>query len=101
MSTFTIVPSSSPGAAYPVPWLVTRSDARHPRVTNVGPDVLDTVRGFVGDRRGAARTDHWGALLPGDSAQLCLCAADLASTIVTLAWYRPGTGDEYLWRFVL
>lgn len=89
------------GGVYPVPWRVSRADPRHPVVTNVGQDSLDTVRGFVGDRRGNARTDPWGSLRPGDAIQLCLCRADLSSTIVTLAWYRPGTDEEFLWRFVL
>lgn len=104
---FTPPDGCSPGSSashrrvYPVPWHISRGDPRHPRLTNIGSEVLDTVRGFVSDRHGSARTDRWGVLQPGDSVQLCLCAADVASTIVTLAWYRPGTDEEYLWRFVV
>lgn len=96
-------PAAAPprGGVYAVPWRVSRRDPRHPVLTNVGQATLDTVRCFVGDRHGRARTDPWGAVRPGGSVQLCLCGADAASAIVTIAWYRPGTDEEYLWRFVL
>ncbi|WP_119697254.1 hypothetical protein [Microbacterium halotolerans] len=90
-----------PCGVYAVPWKVDRADPRHPVMTNVSTEVLDTVRCFVGDRHGRARTDRFGSLRSGDAVQLCLCRADLPSTIVTLAWYRPGTDEEFLWRFVL
>lgn len=90
-----------PPTAYPTPWRVAREDPRHPVVTNVGDEPVVVVRAFVSDRDGCARTDHWGTLSPGDAVELCLCEAHLPSTLVTLAWYRPGTDDEYLWRFVL
>ncbi|WP_105565380.1 hypothetical protein [Microbacterium halophytorum] len=89
------------GRAYPVPWRVVRDDPRHPVVSNASDRILDTVRGFVTDRSGTARTDHFGTLRPGDAIELCLCRADTASAVVTIAWYRPGTDDEYLWRFVV
>lgn len=94
-------PPHGTAPAYPVPWHIRRRDPRHPVIQNAGPDDVDAVRGFVGDRHGRARTDPWGRLRPGDAIELCLCGAHLPSTIVTLAWFRPGTTQEYLWRFVL
>lgn len=94
-------PDEPLGTAYPVPWRVTRGDPRHPVLSNASRRVLDTARGFVTDRSGSARTDQFGTLRPGDAIELCLCGADTASAVVTIAWYRPGTDDEYLWRFVL
>lgn len=40
-------------------------------------------------------------MLPGDRAQLCLCDFDPTDTVVTIAWFRPATGDEYVWRFTV
>jgi len=82
---------------YRVPWLVDRSTAAHPLITNSGAEPADFVRVFTSE----GRTDHWGQLLPGESAQLCLCEVDLDAVVVTLCWFRPSTGIEYVWRFVL
>ncbi|MGO1770400.1 MAG: hypothetical protein ACTHZX_10630 [Microbacterium sp.] len=96
------MPSPPTPPAYRVPWRVVRHDPRHPVIQNAGADDVETVRGFVGDRHGNARTDPWGRLRPGDAIELCLCGAHLPSTIVTLAWYRSrAIQEEYLWRFVL
>lgn len=89
-----------PPLAYRVPWRVDRIYDGHPLVTNAGPAALDFVRVFV-DRGVASTTEHWGQMTPGDTAELCLCDADPESAVVTLAWFRPDDGEEYLWRFVL
>lgn len=83
--------------AYRVPWRVDRTLGTHPLVTNDGDEPADFVRVFAGH----GSTDHWGQLLPGETAELCLCEADLDTVVVTLAWFRPSTGVEYVWRFVL
>ena len=88
-----------PRAAYRVPWRVDRRDERHPLVTNTGPVTLDFVRVFID--AGPSTTEHWGQMPPGDTAELCLCEADPDSAVVTIAWFRPDDGEEYLWRFVL
>lgn len=89
-----------PPVAYRVPWRVDRADARHPLITNAGAAALDFVRVFL-DLGRAAATEHWGQMLPGDAAELCLCDADPDAAVITLAWFRPEDGDEYLWRFVM
>lgn len=91
---------SRPPLAYRVPWRVDRVYDRHPLVTNAGADAADFVRAFV-DLGGATATEHWGQMLPGDTAELCLCEADPDDTVVTLSWFRPDDGDEYIWRFVM
>ena len=70
-------------------------------LTNVGAETADAVRVFVGDRTGRARTDFGGRLRRGESIEVCLCTADPASAVVTVAWYRGRTDEQYLWRFVL
>ena len=89
-----------PSLAYRVPWHVDRIYDRHPLITNVSRAPLDFVRVFI-DRGAAATTEHWGQMTPGDTAEVCLCDADPDDTVVTLAWFRPEDGEEYLWRFVV
>jgi len=89
-----------PPLAYRVPWRVDRVYDRHPLVTNAGPVALDFVRVFVDLGAGSA-TEHWGQMPPGDTAELCLCDADPDDTAVTIAWFRPDDGEEYLWKFVM
>lgn len=88
-----------PPLAYRVPWRVDRADERHPLVTNSSPVTLDFVRVFTD--AGPSTTEHWGQMPPGDTAELCLCDADPDSAVVTIAWFRPDDGEEYLWRFVM
>lgn len=88
-----------PPLAYRVPWRIDRADERHPRITNGGLAAVDFVRVFL-DLRGATTTEHWGQMLPGETAELCLCDGDPDDTVVTLSWFRPDDGQEYLWRFV-
>ena len=38
-------------------------------------------------------------MMPGESAELCLCALDPDDCIVTVAWFRPHDGREYVWRY--
>lgn len=90
-----------PPLAYRVPWRIDRIYDRHPLVTNVGPAAVDFVRVFL-DLGRRAVTEHWGQMPPGDTVELCLCDAEPEETIgVTLAWFRPDDGEEYLWRFVM
>lgn len=89
-----------PPPAYAVPWRVDRIYGSHPLVTNVSDEPLDFVRVFVRAGNDAV-TSHWGQLVPGETAELCLCDVDTDDTIVTLAWFRPATGVEYVWRFVV
>lgn len=97
-----------PPPAYRVPWRVVRSDASHPVVINDGQDAADFVRVFL-ESEGPSertqlpseRTQLWGQVLPAEEIELCLCAADQNEAVVTLAWFRPADGLEYLWRFVV
>ncbi len=82
---------------YRVPWRVDRVYDTHPLVTNDGDEAVEFVRVFRSD----GTTEHWGRLLPGETAELCLCEADLNRLVITLAWFRPDTGEEYCWRFVM
>lgn len=90
---------SRPPIAYRVPWRVDRIYDRHPLITNAGVAAVDFVRVFTDDATSV--TEHWGQMPPGDTAELCLCDADPDTTIVTIAWFRPDDGEEYLWRFVM
>lgn len=83
-----------------MPWRVDRIYDRHPLITNAGARTLDFVRAFI-DLGGATTTEHWGQMLPGETSELCLCDADPDNTVVTLSWFRPDDGEEYLWRFVM
>lgn len=37
-----------------------------------------------------------GQVLPTEDIELCLCAADIDDVVVTLAWFRPTDGLEYV-----
>lgn len=93
--------SSPPPAAYRVPWQVCRDDDAHPVITNDSAEAVDFVRVFCDDDRDADHTQLWGQVLPAEQIELCLCGADLDDTVVTLAWFRPSDGLEYVWRFVM
>lgn len=81
-----------------IPWRVDSLYDTHPLVTNTGSEALDFVRAFVSaGRRGESHP--WGQMLPGETAELCLCAYDIEWTTVTLAWFRPGDGGEFAWSF--
>lgn len=106
-------------SAYRVPWHVERLHESHSLVSNIGATAVDIVRVFVhvgAARSGAARSavepsgptrrdasrveSHlWGYMTPGESVELCLCALDPDDCVVTLAWFRPDDGHEYVWRF--
>jgi len=86
--------------ARPVPWRVDHLYDTHALVTNVGGEPLDFVRALV--RTGPDRqSHHWGQMLPGETAELCLCRFDPERTAVTIAWFRPGDGGEFAWCFGL
>ena len=91
---------SRPPFAHRVPWRVDQVYDRHPLVTNAGAVPLDFVRVFI-DFGAASTTEHWGQMPPGDTAELCLCDVDPEQTVVSIAWFRPDDGGEYLWRFVM
>ena len=96
-----IDPSETPRShAYRVPWLITRSDPSHPVVSNGSAESADFVRVFRDDQSSES-TQLWGQVLPSEDIELCLCAADLDEVVVTLAWFRPTDGLEYVWRFVV
>ncbi len=90
----------APTRAYPVPWRVDRVFDTHPLLTNVGDEPVDDVRTF-GAHGIAAATERLGRVLPGETIDLCLCEADLDSAVLTVCWFRPSTGVEYAWRFVM
>jgi hypothetical protein len=85
--------------AYRVPWVVDRPFDLHPLVTNAGAQPADFVRVFIHAAGTAGTTEHWGQMLPGESAELCLC--DGSGAVVTIAWFRPEDGGEYVWRFAV
>ncbi|MFE5410508.1 hypothetical protein [Microbacterium sp. NPDC056569] len=88
-----------PPPAYRVPWRVDRADRRHPLIMNASSSAVDFVRVFADDGP-PSTTEHWGQMVPGESAELCLCTVDSDGAIVTIGWFRPEDGNEYLWRFV-
>lgn len=90
-----------PPTAYAVPWRIERAHGTHPLVTNVSDAPLDFVRVFIDGDHVTVDTQLWGQMIPGEAAELCLCDLDQADIVVTLAWFRPATGLEYVWRFVL
>lgn len=96
-----LVDSEDSASAYRVPWRVDRVSEPHPLVTNDSDAALDFVRVFVGSAICPAETSFWGQMLPGETAELCLCDHDLDDVVVTLGWFRPQTGVEYVWRFVV
>ena len=87
-----------PSVAYRVPWHVRRDDPRHPVIVNESSESADFVRVFRDDAA-EEPTQWWGQVLPAEDIELCLCTADLEEVIVTIAWFRPGDGLEYLWKF--
>ncbi|MFT4219858.1 MAG: hypothetical protein QM611_05010 [Microbacterium sp.] len=87
--------------AYRVPWVVERVLDTHPVVVNAGDRTLDFVRVFVHTRASPPVTESRGQMLSGETAELCLCSADPDDVVVTIAWFRPDDGKEYVWRFVL
>ncbi|WP_194422003.1 hypothetical protein [Microbacterium abyssi] len=96
-----IDPSETPPpVAYRVPWFVRRTDPRHPVLVNGSAESADFVRVFRDDRSGE-RTQLWGQVLPSEDIELCLCAAEVDDVVVTIAWFRPADGLEYVWRFVV
>lgn len=95
-----IDPSASPPpTAYRVPWVIRRSDQSHPIIVNGSSESADFVRVFRDDENSDG-TRLWGQVLPCEDIELCLCAADLDEMVVTIAWFRPTDGLEYVWRFV-
>lgn len=91
-----------PPSAYRVPWRVIRADASHPVVINDGRDAADFVRVFRDSGDAPERTQLWGQVLPSEEIELCLCASGPDDdAVVTVAWFRPADGLEYVWRFVV
>lgn len=86
---------------YRLPWHVSRDDRMHPSVVNASDEPADFVRVFHARRDDGTATELWGQVLPSEKVELCLCAADLDDVVVTLAWFRPSDGLEYVWRFVV
>ena len=86
--------------AYRVPWQVDRVYDTHPLITNDSVTTVDFVRVFVDSTRCAPETQFLGQMLPGETAELCLCGHD-PDVVVTVGWFRPETGVEYVWRFVV
>ena len=91
---------SASASAYPVPWRVDRVFDTHPLLTNAGEEPVDGVRAF-GAHGTLASTERLGRVLPGETIDLCLCETDLDSAVMTVCWFRPSTGVEYAWRFVM
>lgn len=89
-----------PDASYPVPWSVDRRDRTHPVVANAGASV-DFVRAFARSSADPGRTMLWGRVRSGEQMEICLCDTDVDDVVVTLAWFRPEDGLEYVWRFVV
>lgn len=95
-------PAEPPASlAYPVPWRVRRADPDHPVIANLSAEPADFVRVFVDGDTPDERTELWGQLAPGEGVELCLCAVDPDNAVVSIAWFRPSDGIEYLWRFVV
>lgn len=96
-----LVDPEESSSAYRVPWRVERLYDTHPLVTNGSAAAVDFVRVFVDSTHFAPETTFWGQMLPGETAELCLCAHDPEDVVVTLSWFRPETGTEYVWRLVV
>jgi hypothetical protein len=88
-------------SAYRVPWRVDRVYDTHPLITNDSGCAVDFVRVFVDSAQSAPETAFWGQMFPGETVELCLCDHDPADVVVTVGWFRPETGLEYVWRFVV
>lgn len=95
------VDPEEPFSAYLVPWRVERVYETHPLVTNDSDAAVDFVRAFIDSAGLAPETAFWGQMLPGETAELCLCDHNPGDVVVTLGWFRPETGVEYVWRFVV
>jgi len=87
-------------SAYRVPWVVERVFDSHALVTNEDDVAAELVRVFTHSRIAEPVTEHWGRMLPGETLELCLCELDPDEAVVTIAWFRPDDGAEYIWRFV-
>jgi hypothetical protein len=87
--------------AYRVPWRIDRTHGTHPLITNAGPAPLELVRAFIAVGQRSHETQRWGRVATGETVEICLCEHDPADVIVTIAWFRPEDGVEYVWRFVL
>lgn len=90
-----------PPPAYRAPWRVVRSDASHPTLMNDGRETADFVRVFRSDGEPSERAQQWGQVLPSEEIDLCLCTSDPHEAVVTVAWFRPVDGLEYVWRFMV
>jgi hypothetical protein len=86
--------------SYPVPWSVDRRDRTHPIVANRAGTV-DFVRVFARTTQDPGRTQLWGQVRLGEQLEICLCDTDIDDVVITLAWFRPDDGLEYVWRFVV
>lgn len=93
-------PSHRAEAAYAVPWSIDRRDRKHPVICNDGTEIR-FVRLFWGGCAEPGRTQLWGRVGPGERREVCLCGTDVDDTVITLAWFRPEDGLEYVWRFVV
>jgi len=80
--------------------MVRRADPAHPVVINGSAESADFVRVLLDDPS-RENTQLWGQVLPSEDIELCLCGADLDDAAVTIAWFRPADGLEYVWRFVV
>ncbi|GAA4490738.1 hypothetical protein [Microbacterium panaciterrae] len=89
-----------PDPSYPVPWTVDRRDRTHPVVTNAGARI-DFVRVFARTTHDPGRTQLWGRVAADEKLEICLCDTDVDDVVITLAWFRPDDGLEYVWRFVV
>lgn len=87
-------------SSYPVPWSVDRRDRTHPVVTN-RTGIVDFVRVFARTTQDPGRTQLWGQVRLGEQLEICLCDTDIDDVVITLAWFRPDDGLEYVWRFVV
>jgi hypothetical protein len=85
--------------SYPVPWGFRAADTSDiHRLTNLGALPLDRVSVTV--MAGASPVGGWNpahsvALAPGESVEVRVPQAAVASTVV-VCWQRPG-GAQYLW----
>jgi len=84
--------------AYPVPFAISRRNARHSLVlTNRSPERL-TALSFSLLGTGLLRTTAPLVLDPGQQVRLTVAGQELPRRgIVVVRWFRPD-GSEYLWR---
>lgn len=95
------MPDSFDATAHRTPWSVSWVYDTHPLVTNAGSRPLDFVRASVAETGCPGQLHHWGQMLPGETAELCLCAHDPDCTVVTLSWYCPDDARHAQWRLAL